>query len=119
MPRGIDRKDTRTAGQHLIEAPYWSREISRTEWRQRISELDDPLRGAVAAIVWWDVFAVRMWIDRWDDLDDLIGSAAAVEPEALVAGLVQVGYAEHRARNRVFPQQNAGARGRPRKQPVA
>jgi hypothetical protein len=98
----------------MVEAPYWSRDISRSVWRTRILALEQPLRGAVAAIVWWDVFAVRMYIDRWDDIDDLIGSAEAVPPEALVAGLIAVGYAEHRARGRIFPQQNAAARGRPK-----
>lgn len=115
MARGVDRKDTRTAGQHLIEAPYWSRDISRTEWRIRILALEPPLRGAVAAIVWWDVFAVRMWTDRWNDLDDLIGTSEAVTPEELVAGLIAVGYNENRACGRVYPRQNAIARGRPRK----
>jgi hypothetical protein len=114
MARGVDRKDTRTAGQHLIEAPYWSRHISREEWRSRILALDQPLRGAVAAIVWWDVFSVRMWSDRWNDIDDLIGTGEAVAPEQLVAGLVTVGYTENRAFGRVYPRQNAGAKGRPK-----
>jgi hypothetical protein len=98
----------------LIEAPYWSRAISRTEWRQRIAQLKEPLRSAVAAIVWWDVFSVRMWPDRWNDLDDLIGSAESVAPEELVAGLISVGYNENRACGRVYPRQNAIARGRPK-----
>ena len=107
-----------TAIQFLVEAPEWSKHISREQWRQNILVLEEPLRGAVAAIVWWDVFSVRLYNDRWNDLDDLIGSASSVAPEALVAGLVQVGYTENRARGRVYPQQNASARGRPRKRPL-
>lgn len=98
----------------MVEAPYWSRDISRSEWRTRILALDEPLRGAVAAVVWWDVFSVRMYIDRWDDIDDLIGTSEAVAPEELVAGLIAVGYTENRANGRVYPRQNAIARGRPK-----
>jgi hypothetical protein len=105
---------TEWATQHLIEAPGWSRHINRNQWRERILALPLPLRGAVAAIVWWDVFSVRMWPDRWNDLDDLIGTAEAVTPEELVAGLIAVGYTENRARGRVYPRQNAIARGRPK-----
>ena len=114
MARGDTRKDCRTATQHLIEAPAWSRHITRHEWRQRILSLEPPLRGAVAAIVWWDVFAVRMFTDRWDDLDDLIGTAEAVTAPKLVEGLLSVGYTEKRATGRVYPRQNAIARGRPK-----
>ena len=112
MPKRIRRNDTNTAGQYLLEAPAWSRHIARWEWRQRIEALEQPLRGAVAAIVWWDVFSVRLWVDRWDDLDGLIGKSNAVTPDELVAGLVLVGYNQNRAQGRVFPRQNAIARGR-------
>lgn len=116
--RGNKRTDCRTSGQYLVEVPWWARKTERWQWRNRILALEPPLRGAVAAIVWWDVFSVRMWNDRWDDLDDLIGTAEAVSPEALVAGLVTVGYEEKRAIGRIYPRQNAAARGRPRKQPL-
>jgi hypothetical protein len=111
---GGGRTDTRTADEHLTKPPYWSRHIERWQWRHRIIKLDDPLRGAVAAIVWWDVFSVRLWPDRWDDLDDLIGNAESVSDEELIAGLVSIGYETHRATGRVVHRTKRRGGGRPR-----
>lgn len=84
-------------------APYWARHVSPAEWRERVLELAPPLRGAVAAIVWWDMLSMKMHDERSDALDDLMGAANHVPPAALVAGLVTVGYPAPRAQARVFP----------------
>jgi len=97
------------------EVPIWARRIAPEEWRARLLRLEAPLRGAVAAIVFWDVFSVRYVSRRWPHIDDLIGRADAVTPEELFEGLMAVGYLEARARGRVWPQQNYGARGRGRR----
>lgn len=94
------------------EVPEWARRIKPEEWRIRLLRLSPPLRGAVAAIVYWDVFSVRFVARRWAHIDDLIGRADAVTPEQLFEGLLLVGYAEKRAKGRVWPQQNFSARGR-------
>jgi hypothetical protein len=118
MPSGRAREDTRTADQHKTEVPYWAREIDQYTWRRAIMELNEPLRGAVAAIVWWDVFSVRMFNDRWPALDGLIGSCDGISDQDLIAGLVAAGYSQHRAEGRVFPRQNRGAKGRPKPRPL-
>jgi hypothetical protein len=96
------------------EVPIWARRITPEDWRARLLRLEPPLRGAVAAIVFWDVFSVRFVCRRWAHIDDLIGRADAVTPDELFEGLMAVGYAEARARGRVWPQQNFRARGRGR-----
>lgn len=99
-------------GNRKSEVPHWAREVEPEVWRGRILRLEDPLRGAVAAVVYWDVFSCRMYSERWDHLDDLLGRADAVGVQELYEGLLRVGYLERRARNRVWPTQNACARGR-------
>ncbi len=99
----------------LGAVPLWAREIAPAEWRERIMRLQAPLRGAVAAIVYWDVFSVRFAVHRWHELDDILGRANSVSSDELFEGLLAVGYTEKRARGRVWPQQNRGARGRRRR----
>lgn len=78
-------------------ATAWAADVSPAEWRRRILTLHGPLRGAVAAVVWWDFFGMRPWAERWPHLDDLIGRADSVTNPKLYEGLIAVGYPAKRA----------------------
>jgi hypothetical protein len=77
-------------------------ERTPAQWRKLITALPRPLAGAVAAIVWWDFFSNRFAHERWAELDGVIGSAATVTDDELIAGLVAIGYTPERARRRIF-----------------
>lgn len=84
--------------------PHWCRDIEASWWRPAILKLEEPLRGAVAAVVWWDIFSNLILTKRYAGLDDLITSASNVSDEELVAGLIRVGYPRDRANSRVNHQ---------------
>lgn len=84
-------------------APAWAKNITPDEWRQRLLLLKEPLRGAVAAIVWWDVFGNRPWVERWPHIDDLVTNSGNVELDALRRGLEHVGYPPRQADKRTKP----------------
>ena len=84
-------------------APAWAKSISPEEWRLRLLPLEEPLRGAVAAVVWWDVFGNRPWPERWTHIDDLVTNAGAVPLEDLREGLESVGYPPRQAAKRTKP----------------
>jgi hypothetical protein len=83
-------------------APAWAKRISPDEWRQRLP-LEEPLRGAVAAVVSWDVFGNRPWKDRWTHIEDLVTDASLVTLDELREGLERVGYPPHQAAKRTKP----------------
>ena len=88
----------------LVKTDYavrWAAGVTPEMWRDRVLALEEPLRGAVAAGVWWDMFAMRTVADRWPHLDHLLGRADAVPEQVLAAGLVAVGYTPSRAQKRV------------------
>lgn len=84
-------------------APAWAKRITPDEWRVRLLLLDEPLRGAVAAVVWWDVFGNRPWGQRWTHIDDLVRNSGDVELDELRRGLEKVGYPPHQAAKRTKP----------------
>jgi hypothetical protein len=67
---------------------------SPSEWKAILLTIpDQDIRTRVACIVWWDYFASRPYRRRWSHLDQYLRSPfVAVDHDALVAGLIQVGF---------------------------
>lgn len=86
---------------YTYKSKVWHMDISPLQWRERILVLEGSIRGAVAAIIWWDCLSDRPWTQRAGELDDLIGRADSVTETELYAGLVAVGYPERHAARRI------------------
>jgi hypothetical protein len=93
------------------------RALSPQEWRTRCLTLPEPLRYAVARVVWWEYFGGRLHGKAWHDLDDLIARTDIVTDAALIAGLVKVGWTPERAERRVIlvGQQEPAATDKPKR----
>ena len=71
------------------------------QYRQLVLTFDEPMRGAVAAILWWDHFSLRLVSERWDHLDGLIGDASKVKNCDLYDALLECGYPEWLAKLKI------------------
>jgi len=93
------------------------REVTPEEWRRRCMALPEPLRYAVARVVWWDYFGERIAAERWPHLDHLIARTDVVSDNQLALGLSWVGYTPAKAASRAAsPTYTQTGTGTPRPQ---
>lgn len=83
--------------------PYWSRNVTPEQWRERLMTLESPVREAAARIIWWETASLRLVADRTDIFDDLIKFGADVPDDDLQQALIKIGVPEKFAMRRIAP----------------
>ena len=85
----------------------WGANVLPAEWAERLLLVPTPARYAVARIVWWEFFSMRLVPARWAEIDDLIAQRDEVTDEALVEALVMVGAPRAWAEKRIIVRPRA------------
>lgn len=80
----------------------WGANVLPAEWAERLLSVPAPARYAVARIIWWEFFSMRLVPVRWPDIDDLIAHREEVEDEKLIEALILVGAARAWAERRII-----------------
>lgn len=79
------------------------RKITPREWLDRVMNVPTSARCEVAHIIWWDWFSGRLTTERWNELDLFLKNPtwSNATDRQIIKGLMQCGYAETHAINRV------------------
>jgi len=85
----------------------WGSNVLPTEWAERLLAVPTPARYAVARIVWWEFFSMRLVPARWAEIDDLIAQRDEVADDALIDALVMVGAPREWAEKRIIVRPRA------------
>ena len=80
----------------------WGTNVLPAEWAERLLSVPTPARYAVARIIWWEFFSMRLIPQRWPDIDDLIAHREEVEDTVLIESLLLVGAPRHWAEKRII-----------------
>ena len=79
------------------------RKITPREWLDRVMNVPASARCEVSHIIWWDWFSPRLTTERWNELDLFLKNAtwSNATDRQIIKGLMQCGYSETHAINRV------------------
>jgi hypothetical protein len=79
------------------------RKITPREWLERVMNVLTSARCEVAYIIWWDWFSGRLTTERWNNLDLFLKNPtwSNATDRQIIKGLMQCGYSETHAINRV------------------
>ena len=85
----------------------WGANVPPAEWAERLLAVPTPARYAVARIVWWEFFSMRLVPVRWPEIDDLIAHREEVEDKELIEALLLVGAPRVWAEKRIIVRPRA------------
>ena len=85
----------------------WGSNVVPAEWAERLLSVPTPARYAVARIIWWEFFSMRLIPQRWPDIDDLIAHREEVEDKELIEALILVGAPRAWAERRIIVKPRA------------
>lgn len=79
------------------------RKITPAQWLEMVMATPKAVRCEVAHIIWWDWFSSRDTTARWSELDLFLKKPTWSRPtdQQLIKGLMQCGYSEQHAANRI------------------